>query len=198
MSEPIEPQLVMLRGNLEGLAEVVLPDGYALRTSRDGDEPAWARILTAAFDASPGKFDFNRFMRPCAEYRPERTWFLCRDGEPIATASAYPFGNVRPDACSLHWVGVHPDHQGRRLGYWVSLAALHQMRREGHARARLRTDDSRLAALWTYVRLDFEPLLVHENQRARWAAVFDRLGKPDLTDRFATILHGPVTPQPET
>ena len=69
-------------------------------------------------------------------------------------------------------VAVRPAHRGRRLGYWVCLAALRRMAAEGLHRAVLRTDDFRIPAIRTYLRLGFEPVVVHENQRARWRAVF--------------------------
>jgi mycothiol synthase len=73
-------------------------------------------------------------------------------------------------------VAVRPGHQGKRLGYWVGLAAMHQMAREGARRAILRTDDFRIPAIKTYLRLGFEPLLTHKNQRQRWLAVLDEIG----------------------
>ncbi len=49
----------------------------------------------------------------------------------------------------------------------------------------------RLPAIRTYLNLDFAPLLVDGNQRARWAAVFAALGEPELCERFAAELSRP-------
>ena len=65
---------------------------------------------------------------------------------------------------------------------------------EGRTHVKLQTDDFRLAAVRQYLRLDFVPLLVDENQRQRWRDVFQALGQPALAERFAGILGGPVTP----
>jgi mycothiol synthase len=66
------------------------------------------------------------------------------------------------------------------------------MRCEGRRRAELRTDDFRVAAIKTYLKLGFEPLLVAENQRRRWRDVLAAIGRGDLVERFAGILEGPI------
>ena len=38
-------QLRMRRPHLEGLPPVITPDGYALRTYREGDEQVWGGIM---------------------------------------------------------------------------------------------------------------------------------------------------------
>ena len=51
------------------------------------------------------------------------------------------------------------------------------MVREGRQRAFLSTDDFRLPAIRTYLKLGFEPYLVHENQRERWRKVLAAIGR---------------------
>jgi len=89
-------------------------------------------------------------------------------------------------------VGVLPGHQGKHLGAKVSLAALRRFVEEGRIDAVLQTDDFRLPAIRTYLRLGFEPLPIHENQRQRWRAVFDEILRPDLVRQFQPTLDGPI------
>jgi len=194
--EPPAPQLSMLKPDLDGLPAPLLPQGYRLSTYRPGWGAHWCRIMADSFGQDPEKYEFDRMMRSDPAFRPERVFFVVFGDTPVATASAWYLPDLMPDAGTLHYLGVVRAHQGKRLGYWVSLAALRRMAEEGRSRARLLTDDSRLPAIKTYLNLGFEPLPVHESHRRRWAAVFDELGLPELKDRLAHILQGPLWQQP--
>ena len=61
------------------------------------------------------------------------------------------------DTGYLHWVATVPAHAGKKLGSFVSLAVLYKFQQEGCQNAVLETDDHRLAAIKTYLRLDFHP-----------------------------------------
>jgi len=174
------PQLCMRRPTLDDLPEIVLADGYSLRASREGDGRHWARILREAFrDESFDESRFDREMKAHPAYRPERIFFVCAPGGlPCGTASAYRQEQFGKDTGYLHWIGVCPAHRGKRLGEAASLAALHRFRFEGLSAAVLQTDDFRLAAIKTYLRLGFLPLVQHESHPARWAAVRAEVGMP--------------------
>ncbi len=189
------PQLKMLRPDLAGLPEVVMPDGYTLRHFREGDGPAWTTILCESFESTPDKFSFDRIMRADIAFMPRRIWFVTHNDIPIATASAYTNPSFMADAGFVHYVGIQSEHKGRKLGYQVSLAALHQMVAEGWTRAWLSTDDFRLPAIRIYLDLGFEPLLVHENQRQRWQDVFKALGSAVDANRYQSMLQAPLYDQ---
>jgi len=167
----------MKRTGLDGLPDVVLRDGYTLRSSQPGDGAHWARIINEAFggldwDAS----NFERVMVQHPAYRADRILFVCApDGVPCATASAYRQERFGPDVGYLHFAGVCPEHAGKKIGYSVSLAVLHKFRNEGLGCGLLDTDDFRLAALKTYLRLGFHPLIIHENHPERWNRVYSQL-----------------------
>jgi mycothiol synthase len=191
------PQLRMFRSNFTNLPPVSLPEGYSLRTFQAGDEPIWEQIIGISFGKQPGDIPFGRSMADQDSFLPERIFFVRCGDEDVATAAAYLVPpTLMPDCGTLHYVGTLPGHTGRRLGGLVSLAALHRMREEGLARGTLLTDDFRLPALKTYLRLGFIPILVDENQRQRWRDVFASLNLPELSERFAPILDGPVWQPP--
>ena len=174
----LEPQLCMRRSSLGGLGQVVPPVGYSIRTSRDGDAAHWARIVRESFeeDGYTAAY-FESRMKGDEAYRPDRVFFVCApDGPPCATASAYRRDSFGPHTGYLHYVAVCPEHAGRKLGFAVSLAVLHKFRAEQLSCAVLQTDDFRLPAVKTYLRLGFVPSIVHDNQPARWAAVYVQLG----------------------
>ena len=79
---------------------------------------------------------------------------------------------------TVHMVGVHPDHRGRRLGWAVTLAVLHWFAARGFERARLLTDDWRHPAIRVYLGLGFLPVLIDAEHRNRWHDVFTAIGRP--------------------
>jgi mycothiol synthase len=166
------PQLWMCRHTLEALPEMVLPAGYTARTSQEGDARHWARIISESFaNTAFDEARYERDMLAHPAYAAARIFFICApDGEPCATASAYRQPEW-PDMGYLHYVGVRPAFTGRKLGALVSLIALWKFRAEGLKGAVLQTDDFRLPAIRIYLQLGFTPLMVHENQPARWDAV---------------------------
>ncbi|OPZ83290.1 MAG: Mycothiol acetyltransferase [bacterium ADurb.Bin429] len=175
MPEQLMPQLVMQRDDLEDLPPIALPDGYTLRAYRDGDGEHWVTILNESFHTTWAVEDFLRIMLDDPSFLPERIIFA-RDpsGVPCAVAAAYRNAQY-PEHGYLHYVGCHPAHAGKRLGWAVSLACLYRFREEGCRRVVLQTDDFRLPAIKTYLRLGFHPVIVHENQHSRWAHVYEAL-----------------------
>jgi len=164
-----------MRRGPEPLPPLDLPDGVSLFGFNEaGGGEAWEHIVNTAFGSS---FAFDRKMRAEPAFRPERILFLAKEGQPIAVAAAWQRDKWPPGTGYLHYVGVLPEAQGQGLGYWVSLAALHQMRREGKTQAVLETHDHRLAALKTYLRLGFVPdIASHESYAVRWAKIMAKLG----------------------
>ncbi len=188
----LTPQLFMARANLDDLPELQLPEGYVVRSYREGDGAAWERIVAAAFEREVQTGEFEKSMKQHKAFRPERVLFVLCGDVPVATASAWDSPGWGPQTGQLHMVGTKPEHRGKHLGYWVSVAALHQFGKEGRRDVMLSTDDFRLPAIKTYLQMGFEPVLVHENQPRRWRDVFAAIDQPGLSAKFAEILDGPV------
>lgn len=168
-------QLFMRRADLNDLPALPsLPDGYVLRLASDTDADALAALLQAAFDDETWTTDRVRADLLDA---PDvvSTFVIDFDGRPAATASA----RLRPgqffDSGYVHWVGALPDHAGKRLGFIVSLAVLHEFVRLGCRDAVLETDDFRLPAIKTYHNLGFQPEMRGETHEERWKAVAEKM-----------------------
>ncbi|QHW34457.1 GNAT family N-acetyltransferase [Paenibacillus rhizovicinus] len=175
MAETSQTQLMMIKDGLDALPALSLPDGYQARSFRSGDEEAWERIIGASFGEA---YSFAKHMTEDEAYRPERVWFVCdRSGVPVATASAWFRPQWNADTGYLHMVGIVPEHAGRGLGLWVSLAALLQMKQEGRTRCVLHTDNFRLPAVKTYLKLGYMPEVVDEAHANRWRGLAGVLGR---------------------
>jgi len=176
------PQLVMKKDNLINLPQLVLPIGYSVRTYKPGDEYAWDSIIKDAFNWEGVSFKDTILSK--SEFLPERVFFICYDDIPIATATAWYDPKWGDTTGYLHMVGVAKKHTGKGLGFQVSLAALHQMAKEGREFAVLQTDDFRLPAIKTYLKLGFKPVIVDENQIERWNAIFKQMGINDVSAEY--------------
>jgi mycothiol synthase len=169
------PQLTMHRRTLADLPSNSLPDGYFLyHYSDEQDAAAWNKIIEESFH---WQSDFHKAMESDEAFRPERVWFVRYGNIPVATASAWYIPQRGETAGYLHMVGLLPQYAGKGLGLQVSLAALHQMKREGRQSAALQTDDFRLPAIKTYLKLGFVPEFTHESHAERWKAILIQLGK---------------------
>lgn len=175
----LSPQLFM-RVNLNKIEEneeIKLPEGYTIRTFREGedkaDEHAWDHIIGVTFQ-NP-ECTFEKLMRPDPAYRPDRIWFVCCDDEPVATAAGWFQEKYGEEYGYLHMVGALPEHAGKGLGIAVTKAAMYSMKKEGRSFALLSTDDFRLPAIKSYLRLGWEPKIVDDNQYDRWKKVYENL-----------------------
>jgi mycothiol synthase len=173
----------MWRPHLDGLPDLLVPDGYHLRTYRPGDEGAWGEIMETVGgigrEWTVEKVRQRLVSRP--QFEAAGLFFATCDAEgerPVASACAWrDEAEEMGEIGTVHMVCAIPSHRGRGLGRLVTLAVLHHLRRRGFASADLTTDDFRLAAIKSYLGLGFVPAYRTDAERlddheARWSAIF--------------------------
>jgi len=167
----------MRRPNVDGLPDVPsMPDGYALRVGRADDAERLAALLRSSF-LDP-EWDADRATKVLLAAPDVRETFLIeRDGRLVATASSQLLPDRWPGSGVVHFVGADPAEGGKGLGYAVTLAVLHDFASIGCKDVVLTTDDHRLPAIKTYLRLGFRPHDCHPTHAERWATVFESLGQ---------------------
>lgn len=170
-----EEQLRMVRRDLDNLPELEMPDGCGIRTYAPGDEEAWAEIMnTRIGDWTAEKCRKELISQP--QFLPDGLFLATFEGKPVGSACAW---RKSPDGWQegwVHMVCVLPEHRGKRLGRTLILAVLHYFHARGFRQAWLDTDDWRLPAIKSYLRLGFEPHCYDDSHPARWQAVYDKLG----------------------
>ena len=171
-------QLLMLRPHLRDLPPVPpLPGGYGLRLAAgEADVEALATVLSAAF-ANP--WDAARVRCKLTEAPDVRAVYVVTwQDHPVATAASRSLPDTFPGSGYVHWVGTHPEHQGRGLAAALLARLLRDFAERGDRDAVLETDDFRLPALRAYLACGFLPVydVAGEDHRARWSAVFQALG----------------------
>ena len=179
---PRPRQLRMWRPSLEGLPEVVVPEGYGLRTFREGDERAWGEIMESpegiGREWTVEKVRSSMMEKP--QFEEAGLFFVTSDaegGKPVASATAWRNAAAGERTGYVHMVCALPEHRGRGLGRLVTLATLKYMRERGDQDVLLQTDDFRIAAIRSYLGLGFVPVYEDDpasDHVARWSAVFER------------------------
>lgn len=159
-----------------GIGAAEVPEGYALRTYRDGDGDAWIALMRQAGFAS---WDEKTLTQALAMALPDGIYFIecLSPRELAATAMAgHKPTDLHPFGGELGWVAVSPPHRGKRLSAAVSIAATRRLVAAGYRRVYLSTDDWRLPAIRTYLRIGYVPLLFAPDMEGRWRAVAGNLG----------------------
>jgi mycothiol synthase len=150
--------------------------GYGLRRFRPGDEDAWLEILAAGEFGQWNRarlamiLESNRAPMPLAGI-----FFATYDDRPVGAACTFLYRRDSEEISELGWVAVHPAYRGRGHGRQVCQAMLCFARDLGHRYSFLLTDDYRLAAIKTYLRLGFQPEIVDASHPERWAMLWNAL-----------------------
>jgi mycothiol synthase len=163
-------QLFMRRPNLEGLPLLpALPEGYEWCELREDELGPVSALLTLAFEDD--SWTAERVHREFLASPDVKKTFIIVCGEKAVATASVQIPEKSPETGLLHWVASDTEHRGKRLGYIVSLAVLHELARHGCREAALLTDDPRLPAIKTYLNLGFLPVHTDDTHPARWEAV---------------------------
>lgn len=148
-----------------------LAEGFVLRAATVEDAAALNVVLEAAFD-EPWGIDRTLSVLLAA---PDvvRTWLITTSaGQLVATASERLLPDEYPGAGYVHYVGALASVSGKRLGQIVTQRCLAGFAERGLEKAVLKTDDYRLPAVRTYLRIGFVPEYRSDEERSAWSGVF--------------------------
>lgn len=145
-----------------------LPQPYRMRMFSDkhwqADRMAWAELETAVGEFKQvtdavARFD-NEFL-PHKAVLSERMVFLCHGDRVVATATGWDRAILASGAAAtgtLHWVAVHPHHQGHGLAKIVAAQAIKQLRNQGWTEnIYLSTQTTSARAVKMYLEMGFRP-----------------------------------------
>ena len=165
-----QPQLFMRLPELSDLPPTPpLPAGYTVRAAVPADHDQISAVLSEAFG------DTWDAARVAEEFSPgngvEATYVVVSPAGVVATAAARRLPDRYPEAGYLHYVGARSGERGRRLGEMVTRRVLVHFAAGGLDQAVLETDDFRLPAVRTYLRLGFVPEPRTAGDARRWSKV---------------------------
>ncbi len=157
-------ELLLERGDLDGIPVYPLPSGYRFCFYRPGDRDAWITIEQSAKEFSSyaqGLDAWGRYYEGKDEELAQRMIFIENaQGEKIATATAFYdiYGRDASDAGWLHWVAVRRDMQGRGLSKPLIAYTLMRMRELGYTHAKVPTQTNTWLACRIYLDFGFRPV----------------------------------------
>lgn len=163
--------LTMVREHMEHLPSYTCPAGFRIRNFVRGDQHNWARI-----EALAGEFtDQNEALRDFKEEfgavldKMEQRCFLLEDsdGEAIGTATAWSAELAGHERGRVHWVGIIPAYQGRKLAKPLLSAVMARLARD-HTNAFLTTQTTSYRAVNMYLDFGFVPVLASAADEAGW------------------------------
>ena len=97
--------------------------------------------------------------------------------------------DVYPAGGELGWLAGDPAHAGKGLGLAVSAAVTAQFIDAEYRNIHLYTEHWRLAALKTYLKLGYAPLLYTPEMPERWRVICAQLQWPFTPDVWRSSIH---------
>ena len=170
------PQLLMWFPDTNSIPDNNLPEGYKHRSFLAGDEEGWCDLLNA--NGQLGVWNRSRIdeERAGALVEDGQHFIFSQGGYFVACAGVYDRDIDEGDCWEIGWIAADPDHRGLGLGRCVLANALRFTRKLEERPVYLLTDDFRLAAIKTYLKLGFVPDLSHPSYENRWRKVLFALG----------------------
>lgn len=171
-------QMVWPEPLLDTPPTVQLPPGYTLRTYQPGDELRFYEVMALA--GWPGWNDAK--LQPWLLRIVPEGWFMviCEQSDTIVTTAMALHDHTwsRPFCGELGWLAGDPVHAGKGLGGAVSAAVTARFIEIGYRNIHLYTEHWRLAALKSYLKLGYIPLLYLPEMAERWRAICAQLAWP--------------------
>ncbi len=153
-----------------------VPEKYVLRTFRAGDEDGHVRVMRKAGFSDWKEENVRASLPRCV---PDGFFVIEHKVKGRLVATAMAVDNpmpLHPHGGELGWVAADPEHRGKGLGYCVCAAVTARFLEAGYKNLFLRTDDFRLPAIKTYLKLGWIPFLFASDMPQRWVSVCERLG----------------------
>lgn len=151
---------------------VSLPEGFTLVTMpelKNGVEQ-WLDIMQYGLSAKREEYAYYKScMLDLPHYEPEKCFFIVHEGKAIASITVVC--NPETKEGVLHMVGSLPECRGKGVGNMLGAIGLYELKTSGMQTAFLRTDDFRVPAICTYLRIGFTPDRSTENFTERWNAI---------------------------
>jgi len=173
--KPAQLQMVWPKERLNNPPEWSLPQGYILRTHQDGDDEQYIRLMQIAGFSNWNADNPKSVLHTCL---PEGIFFVVHENTGALVATAVATHNpiaLHPYGGELGWVAADPAHKGKGLGSIACAAVTKRFLDAGYTHLYLRTDDFRLPAIKTYLKIGWGPLLFAPDMEKRWQTVFQQL-----------------------
>lgn len=166
-----EISLEMVCDHMDHLPFYPCPGDYRIRTYVRGNERPWAKIETEAGEFANQEQALEQVgeeFRPFLSEMEDRCFFLeDSHGEAIGTCTAW-YGHFAGEARGrVHWMGIVPSHQGRKLSKPLLSAVMARLAQD-HQKAYLDTQTTSYQAVNLYLSFGFVPYLGNDSSIEGW------------------------------
>lgn len=149
-----------------------LPDGFSVKNYTEVDNAMEHWLDIVQYGISKGRADdlyYKKTMleRPC--YNEKDCLFVMKGACPIATITV--ICNYEKKDGYVHMVACKPEARGQGIGRFLADLAVYILKKEGMKTAYLTTDDWRIPAIKTYLKVGFTPDLSTSEFEDRWKKV---------------------------
>ena len=152
-----------------------MPAGYSLRTYRKGDEQQYISLMQQAGFDTWSEDNLKNVLRTAL---PNGLFFIIHEQNnefAATTVATHNPSELHPFGGELGWVAGSKKHSGKGLGYIVCAAVTKRFIEAGYTEIYLKTDDFRLPAIKTYLKLGWIPNYFENGMQERWQAVLTKL-----------------------
>lgn len=159
-----------------------LPEGYTFTNFKKGDEGIWAEIETAVdeFDSVSEALDYfeEEYGSHLDIFKKCCIFVENPEGKKIATATYWWLPTQGIKEPWLHWIAVHPEYQGRRIGLAIVAEVMSRgIAFEGDRTHYLHTQTWSYKAIGVYQKLGF----VHTREKGLAGYANDEYDKAEET-----------------
>jgi len=178
------PQLHMIWPIGKPLAseELEAPVGYSIRTYLPGDEGNFLRLtIEGEFD----RFDWGKLQFNVAKVIPDGWFFATRADTHAVCGTAmclHNYAGDTPFTGDVSWVVCSRTDRGHGLGACLTARVTRRFMDAGYSRIQLHTEYYRLAAIKTYLKIGYIPVIGSSALRSLWQETCERLDWPFTQD----------------
>lgn len=174
--------VTMVRNHLLDIPQFSLPSNFQLRLFNEGDEHKWTNIETQVAEFQNEQLALKRFNQEFGSHIDDmmkRCLFIENEhGEAIATTTAW-YGQLTEQneiLGRIHWVGVVPAYQGKKLAKPLLSAAMNILANH-HKAAYLTSQTTSYQAINMYLNYGFEPLFTTPSCHEAWKLIEKTLNR---------------------
>ena len=150
----------------------VIPEAFSLVTMPELDDGVeqWLDIMQYGLSEKREDASYYKIcMLDLPNYEEDKCFFIMYGGKAIATLTVVCDPETKDGL--IHMVGSLPESRGKGVGNMLVAVADYVLKTEGMQTARLKTDDFRVPAIKTYLKIGFKPDLSTEEYVQRWDAI---------------------------
>lgn len=152
---------------------VQLPNGFTVVPFPQLENALSHWLDIVQYGLSKGRMEeeyYTNLMTNWRDYDDNYCFFVCKDGLPIATITT--IFHRQTNEAYIHMVACKEGYREMGIGNLLNQIALYHIKEQRMRSAFLTTDDWRIPAIKSYLKIGFTPDLVDEDDVERWDAIF--------------------------